>query len=88
MTTRYQIFETLIIWYQVVIKLFTKKYYLSPWAQVKPKFDFKITYFSSKHQLSGVGTFTFSNRHIIGLDTGSLVLIVFDHNHSLAITIP
>jgi hypothetical protein len=24
------------------------------------------------------GTFTFSNCHIIGLDTGSLVLIVFD----------
>jgi hypothetical protein len=45
---RYQIFETLIIWYQVVIKLFTKDYLFSPWAQVKPKLDFK-----SKHQLSG-----------------------------------
>jgi hypothetical protein len=40
----YQIFETLISWYQVVIKLFTKNYLFSPWAQVKHKFDFKITY--------------------------------------------
>jgi hypothetical protein len=43
MTNRYRIFETLIIWYQVVIKLVTNKYLSSPWAQVKPK-DFKITY--------------------------------------------
>jgi hypothetical protein len=45
MTTRYQLFETLIIWYQIVIKLFTTNYLVSPWAQVlKTKFDFKITY--------------------------------------------
>jgi hypothetical protein len=30
MTARYQIFETLIISFQVVIKLFTKKYLFSP----------------------------------------------------------
>jgi hypothetical protein len=44
MTSRYQIFETFIIWYQVVIKLFTKQYLFSPWSQFIPKFDFKITY--------------------------------------------
>jgi hypothetical protein len=37
---RDQIFETLIIWYQVVFKLFTKDYLFSPWAQVKHKFEF------------------------------------------------
>jgi hypothetical protein len=48
MTTRYQIFETLKILYQVVIKLFTNIFF-SPWEQVKPKFD--QNFISSKHQL-------------------------------------
>jgi hypothetical protein len=46
MTTRYQIFDTLIIWYQVVIKLFTTKLFIFPWAIFQ-------NYISSKHQLSG-----------------------------------
>jgi hypothetical protein len=44
MTIRYKIFETLIICYQVGRQIGHKRYLFSPWAQVKPKFDFKITY--------------------------------------------
>jgi hypothetical protein len=34
----------MIIWYHVVINLFTQKYLSSPWARSDPKLDFKITH--------------------------------------------